>query len=166
MKKLFFLLFLFSILSLTVSAQIYIVYDLDGNAILATNQENDISQYKTDKFVITVINESESKPKQSLPEPSPKTKYESEITILDWTNRISESGNYYYVEGIVKNIGNKIASSVRVKIQSLDKDENLISIDDGYVDPSTLQPNQEGTFSVMVDYRSSIDTFSLVVLYS
>lgn len=86
---------------------------------------------------------------------------ESEIKIMDWTNRISESGNYYYVEGKVKNISSVVAKSVRVKIEALDVFNKLVLLEEGYVDPSVLQPGQIGFFSVMVDYRSNIKKFKL-----
>ena len=86
---------------------------------------------------------------------------ESEIIIMDWTNRISESGNYYYVEGKVKNISSVVAKSVRVKIEALDVFSKLVLLEEGYVDPSVLQPGQIGFFSVMVDYRSNIKKFKL-----
>ena len=90
---------------------------------------------------------------------------ESEIIIMDWTNRISESGNYYYVEGKVKNISNVVAKSIRVKIEALDQYGKLVSLEESYVDPSSLKPNQTGFFSVMVDYSSKIKNFSLNVYW-
>lgn len=90
---------------------------------------------------------------------------ESEIKIMDWTNRISESGNYYYVEGKVKNISNVVAKSIRVKIEALDIYGKLVSLEESYVDPSSLKPNQTGFFSVMVNYSSNIKKFSLNVYW-
>jgi len=90
---------------------------------------------------------------------------ESVIKILDWTNRRSKTGNYYYVEGKVKNISSVVAKSVRVKIESLDQYEKLVSLEESYIDPSTLQPNQTGFFSVMVDYNSKIKYFNVNVYW-
>lgn len=91
---------------------------------------------------------------------------DSVIEILDWTNRRSESGNYYYIEGKVKNVGSTVAKSVRVKIEALDNYGKLVSLVEGYVDPSTLKLDQIGFFSVMVNYKSSIKKFSLNVYWN
>jgi len=85
------------------------------------------------------------------------------ITILDWTNRRSGSGVYYYVEGILKNTSDTAVTRVKVKIRSLDYNGHLVSLDDGYADPSSLNPGQEATFQVMVRNSQQIKNFSLNV---
>jgi len=90
----------------------------------------------------------------------------AEIKFVDSTNRLSGSGNYYYVEGILKNIGKGYAYHLRVKIQALDKYGKLISIDECYADPSILAPNKEATYQAMVNYNSKIDKFSKTVYWS
>jgi len=55
-------------------------------------------------------------------ENQPKAK----IKFVDSTNRLSGSGNYYYVEGILKNIGKGNAYHVKVEIRSLDKYDKLV----------------------------------------
>ena len=99
-------------------------------------------------------------PKKEL-ENQPK----AEIKFIDSTNRLSGSGNYYYVEGILKNIGKGYAYHLRVKIQALDKYGKLVSIDECYADPSTLAPNKEATYQAMVNYNSKIDKFSKTVYW-
>jgi len=95
-------------------------------------------------------------------ENQPKAK----IKFVDSTNRLSGSGNYYYVEGVLKNIGKGYAYHLRVKIQSLDKYGKLVSIDECYADPSTLAPDKEATYQAMVNYNSKIDKFSKTVYWS
>jgi len=108
-----------------------------------------------------------NKSDQKSPESTEVKDYQSEsaIKILDWTNRRSKTGNYYYVEGKVKNISSDVAKSVRVKIESLDRYEKLVSLEESYIDPSRLQPNQTGFFSVMVDYNSKIKYFNVNVYW-
>lgn len=89
----------------------------------------------------------------------------AKIEVVDWSNRLSSSGNYIYVEGILKNVGEAIADMVRVKVKSVDAKGKLISIDDTYADPSTLAPGQEATFQVMVRNDSRIEKFKLSVLW-
>jgi|LSQX01.3.fsa_nt_gb hypothetical protein len=91
---------------------------------------------------------------------------ESAIKVLDWTSRLSKTGNYYYVEGKVKNISSYVIKSVRVKIEALDKYGKLVSLKESYIDPSILKANQTGFFSTMVDYDSKIDKFSLNVYWN
>jgi hypothetical protein len=86
-----------------------------------------------------------------------ENKPKAEIKFIDSTSRLS--GNYYYVEGIVKNNGKGNASYVKVEIRALDKYGKLVSINDGYADPSTLAPGQEATYQIMVEYDSKIDKF-------
>ena len=112
---------------------------------------------KIDKFDKTVSGSVEI-PTEALK----KEKYK--IEIVYWSNRPSASGNYIYVEGSLKNIGDQTAEGVRVKVKSLDSNGEIVSIDDGYADPSLISPNKEGIFQVMVENNYKIKEFSLIVL--
>jgi len=92
----------------------------------------------------------------------PKKEYK--IQIVDWNNKLSASGNYIYVEGSLKNISDKTAEGVRVKVKSLDSNGEIVSIDDGYANPSLIAPNKEGIFQIMVRNNYKIREFSLIVL--
>lgn len=83
------------------------------------------------------------------------------IEIIDWTNRRSGGGGYYYVEGVLKNTGNKIADNVKVTVKAMDKQGNLVSLKYGWAQPYDIYPNHEATFQVMVDYDSRIKQFSV-----
>jgi lipopolysaccharide export system protein LptA len=91
-------------------------------------------------------------------------KEEYKIKIVDWNNRPSTSGNYIYVEGSLKNIGDQTAERVRVKVKSLGSNGEIVSIDDGYADPSSIAPNKEGMFQIMVENNYKIKKFSLLIL--
>ena len=102
---------------------------------------------------------SETYDKQNLP----KSTIKANIEIIDWTNRLSDPPQYFYVEGILKNTGNKTADFVKVKITAYDIDKKLVSINDIYADPFTMAPNQEATFKVMVERDLRIKNFGINV---
>lgn len=85
----------------------------------------------------------------------------AQIEIVDWINRLSGSGSYFFVEGILRNNGDKTARRVKVKIRALDRNGKLVSLEDGYADPYDIPPGRESTFSVMVDYSPKITQFQI-----
>jgi len=86
------------------------------------------------------------------------------IKIIDWNNRPSASGNYVYVEGSLKNIGDQTAEIVRVTVKSLNSNEKILSIDSAFAEPSSIAPNREAIFQIMVENNYKIKKFSLIVL--
>jgi len=88
----------------------------------------------------------------------------SKIKIVDWNNRPSTTGNYIYVEGCLENIGDQTAEMVRVTVKSLDSNEKIISIDSAFTEPSSIAPNKEAIFQIMVENNYKIKKFSLIVL--
>jgi len=179
-----FLIFFLNLIFFNFSfATLYIVKDQEGKNICITNQESLISKYETLGYIISIVqgtNSSQKSPEpqiisepeielESEPEPEPEIKSKPEptadIKIIDWTNYISKTGNYIYVEGIIQNTSKVIATDVRIKIQALDKYDKLISITSGYADPSTLAAKQKATFSVMVINNPKISKFNLTVLW-
>lgn len=104
---------------------------------------------------------SETYDKQNPPESTTK----ANIEVIDWVNRLSDPPIYYYVEGILKNTGNKTADFVKVKITAYDIDDKLVSLNDTFADPYTVAPNQEATFQVMVEYDSKIERFKINVIW-
>jgi len=100
---------------------------------------------------------------EPTPEPSPEPELSGNIEILDWHNRLSDPPLYYYVEGTLKNIGDKTADFVKVTIKALDINDELVSIDYGYANPYTILPNQEATFQVMVENKSEIEKFAITI---
>lgn len=87
----------------------------------------------------------------------------AEIKVIDWTNYLSKTGNYYYVEGILKNIGKGIAEHIQVKVIAYDKYKKLVSLKESYANPVNLSPGQEATFKIMINYNPKIDNFGLKV---
>jgi len=104
--------------------------------------------------------QTQTKTKQSANQPK------AEIKFVDTNNRLSGSGNYYYVEGILKNNGKGNAYHVKVEVRALDRYGKLVSIDYGYAKPSTIAPGQEATYQIMLRYDSKIDKFDKRVSWS
>jgi hypothetical protein len=95
-----------------------------------------------------------------------ENKPKAKIKFIDSNNRLSGSGNYYYVEGILKNIGKGNAYHVKVEVRALDKYDKLVSIDNGYANPTTIAPGKEVTYQIMVSFNSKIDSFDKTVHWS
>ena len=83
------------------------------------------------------------------------------IKLIDWTNRWDSTGEYIYIEGILKNIGNITAEFVKVKVISVDAQGKLISIDDAYADPYMMSPGQESTFKISIRSDPGIKDFKI-----
>jgi len=160
-------------------ATLYVVKDQEGNSVCITNQESLISKYKLLGYIISIVQGSGSVKESSEPQPKsepesiesqpiPEFKSENEasnlnVKIIDSTNYRSKSGNYIYVEGIIKNKGNIIVKNLEIMIRALDKYDKLVSLTNGIPFPSTLAPNQEATYQVMVDYNSKIVSFEMSI---
>ena len=189
MKKVSWLLiciFLIILLSsLTVNANMYIIKDKDGNVVSMTNK-NYLSYKEIEKgYTIILMSQSSStspsspsnsqtnnfsevsSPKETTDlQPKPLvSKKKADIKVVDWINRLSPSGDYVYVEGIIKNIGDSSAYYTEVIIKALDKQGKLVCIEKTYADPSTILPKQEVTFKVMVKNYKNINSFKLDTLW-
>ncbi|MBA7535270.1 hypothetical protein ES705_27523 [subsurface metagenome] len=85
------------------------------------------------------------------------------VIFIDWT--YYKDGNYYYVEGIIRNVGQDTKSYVKVKALAYDKQKKLVTLKEGYSDPMDLEPGQEGTFKIMVKYNERISSFEVRIDY-
>ena len=181
------LLLICLILTIPCYANMYIIKNIDGKVICLTNI-NKLSQQQIESgctVSLLIKGSTQTQPEITpVPEPiesqsnlelEPKTnsiptssdeKKDSIIKVVDWTNYISDTGNYVYVEGILQNIGKVNATNLKVSIQALDKNKKLVSITNGYAEPSTLTPNGKAIFNIMVSYKSEIKYFMLSVGYA
>jgi len=121
--------------------------------------EKEKARKEAEALLESQIKELESQAKELKNKPKAKIKF------VDSTNRLSGSGNYYYVEGILKNTGKGNAYHVEVEIRSLDKYGKLVSIDRGYAHPTTIAPGKEATYQIMVRFNSKIDSFDTKVYW-
>lgn len=94
--------------------------------------------------------------------PEPKETYKASLKRTHSNVRRSGSGNYIYVEGVLKNVGRGSAHAVRVEVRALDSRGRLVSIDDGYADPSTLALHQEASYQIMVSNDPRTERFETV----
>lgn len=96
----------------------------------------------------------------------PVKKEKPELELLEWGKRLSPSGSYLYVEGIIKNTGKIPAERVKVKITARDINDELICIEDTYTDPISIQPGESATFKEMIPYtpRLQFAEFSFKIL--
>ncbi|MBA7566548.1 hypothetical protein ES708_08239 [subsurface metagenome] len=162
------LIFLLNIFLFNSFATLYIIKDPEGDFALITNLENIMLKYQLLDYKISIVKESSQKPSaksQSSPKPKPKTEPIAKIKIVDWTKRISGGGNYYIVDGILKNISNITVKFLKVKVITFDSKDNLVSIEEVYADPSTLKANQEATFTAMPTYTPEIKSFEFAILW-
>ncbi len=164
----------------SVFADLYVVSDQEGKIIAITNQNIFKAEYQELGYIFKLwfkqtgsiptldslakdwesqIKELKMIPKTEIEKSGPR----ENIKILDWTNYLSSTGNYYYVEGILKNVGKSIAEYIQVKVIAYDKYKKLVSLKESYANPSNLSPGQEATFKVMVNYNPKIDNFEIKV---
>ncbi|GAH96513.1 unnamed protein product, partial [marine sediment metagenome] len=57
---------------------------------------------------------------------------------LDWVSRLD--GNYYYIEGILKNVGKSKVKYIQVKAIAYDSNKKLVTLKRGYSNPADLDP--------------------------
>lgn len=87
----------------------------------------------------------------------------TKVEITDWTNRLSGSESYYFVEGVLENTGAITAERVKVTVKALDKNGKLVALEQGYAEPYKLSPGEEGVFQIMIDNIPRIKKFSVSV---
>jgi len=155
-------LFLSLILVSSGFANLYIINDKDGKNVCITNIEKIISEYRELGYELILVSYSNLLLKEKE-ETKIKQDSGAKIQVVDWTQYLSNTGNYYYVEGLLKNIGESKVDYVEVKAIAFDKAKNLVCLNKTYADPHTLEPGEEATFKIMVRYNSRIDNFELAV---
>jgi hypothetical protein len=87
----------------------------------------------------------------------------SKVKIKQWKVR-RPSGDYIYIEGLVKNISGETLNYIKLRIKGLSTYGQLLYSHDTFISPSDLAPRAEGTFSQMVEKNRQISHFNLKVL--
>ena len=183
------LLLICLVLTMPCYADMYVIKDIDGKVICLTNI-NKISQEQIEAgcTISLLFKSSNSNKTPSQLETTPasessteeqKTKAEVEaqikelenqpkadVVFVDSTNRLSNTGNYYYLEGILKNKGKGTAYHVEVEIRSLDKNNKLVSIGSGYANPTTIASGKEATYQIMIRFSAEIKSFDKMVSWN
>jgi len=142
-------------------ANLYIINDLEGKNVCITNINALIAEYRELGYTLILVKYSNLKLKASGAKETEITQTGADIQIVDWTSYLD--GNYYYVEGILKNVSKVKVEYVQVKVIAYDSSKKLVTLKESYANPYDLAPGQEATFKVMVKHNSRIDTFGLRV---
>lgn len=178
MKKylILFIIFIIAISVITINAKtIYAIKDSEGNLVGATDQGYLSYEQNEQGYTIEILfssTESESKSNEKSPEViqfekelnakisenEQNNKLKADIIFVDSTNFVN--GNYYYLQGVLKNQGKTAAYWVKLKFQALDKNGNLIQLKETYADPDTIAPGQEATYDTMIGYDARIAKFA------
>lgn len=143
-------------------ADLYIINDLEGKNVCITNINTLILKYRElgyEMILVAYSNLKLEERKKGKTEQDPG----ADIQIVDWTHYISDTGNYYYVKGILKNVGNSKLDYVEAKAIAFDKNKNLVTLERSYANPHTLEPGEKATFEIMIKYDERIENFELSV---
>ena len=169
------LLLICLVLTIPCYASMYAIKDIDGKTICLTNinklSQEQIESGCTISSLTKSSNSTDTQPKVTEAKLKAETKElesqpRADIVFIDSTNRLSDGGGYYYVEGILKNKGKGTAYHIEVEVRALDKDDKLVSIDKVYAYPTTIASGKEATYQVMVRYNSKIDNFDKTVYWN
>lgn len=86
---------------------------------------------------------------------------QGDIKILDWTHYLD--GNYFYVEGLLRNTGRDEIRYIQITAVAYDKSKKLVTLKRSYANPADLKPGQEGTFKIMIKHNARIADFEIRV---
>jgi len=166
-------LFLSSIFAISGLTALYIVNDLEGKNVCITNLDILISKYQALGYELILIPPSNLK-LTFLPALKEGEKEGTEIVqdtgvqdtganiqIVDWTNYVD--GNYYYIEGLLKNTGRDEVKYIQITVVAYDESKKLVTLKRTYANPADLKPGQEAVFKTMIKYSSRIEDFQLRV---
>lgn len=93
----------------------------------------------------------------STPTSTPSVKVTSSNNLTVTIGYIEKSSSHYYrIKGTIKNEGTATAESIKVTTRLYDKDGLLIGSSYTYTDISKLQPNEESTFSDLIETIADI----------
>jgi hypothetical protein len=103
----------------------------------------------------------------TAPPPSPPTPQppEEQLALVALRGSQSESGNYYYVEGQVKNISDRPLKSVQVVATWYDKDDKFITTDTAMIDYNPIMPGQTSPFKTITRGNPLMSRFSVDFKY-
>ncbi|MBA7514250.1 hypothetical protein ES705_06275 [subsurface metagenome] len=152
-------------------AELYIINDKEGKNVCITNITLEISKYRELGYELILVppsnlkltflptlKEGEIKGTEIVQDTGVQDTG-ADIQIVDWTNYVD--GNYYYVEGLLRNTGRDEVKYIQITAVAYDKSKKLVTLKRSYANPADLKPGQEATFKVMIKYSSRIEDFDL-----
>lgn len=108
----------------------------------------------------TVTSTSASAPAAaSVPSPPPQPTYQ--LALVSAKGYESEYGNYWYVEGQVKNISNQSLKNVTAVATWLDKDGGFIKADDAIIDYNPILAGQTSPFKTITSGNPAMSKYTL-----
>lgn len=154
----------------SVFADLYIINDKEGKNVCITNINTLISKYRELGYELILVPASnllltflptlkEGEIKETEIKQDPEVDIQGDIKIIDWVSRID--GNYYYIEGILKNVGKSKVEYIQVKAIAYDSNKKLVTLKRGYSNPADLDPGKEADFKIMIKYNAKIKNFEL-----
>jgi hypothetical protein len=122
-------------------------------------------------IVVLAFNAMQPVPKMPAPvraEKAPHPVYETPhvedapvLEVLSYGDEMSDSGNYIYVRGEVRNIGGDNLDWVHANVTWRTSDGTFIVEDTGYVKIRPLLPGQRSSFEVMTSYNPAMKKYNL-----
>jgi hypothetical protein len=84
-------------------------------------------------------------------------------SLLEYTHRWnwSESGNYFHIEGQVKNVSGERLAGTRIVLTFYDKQGRLVTSDVTYPEYDPLMPGQSSPFKSMTAANPAIETYTV-----
>ena len=162
-------LFLSSVFAISGLADLYIINDKEGKNVCITNITLEISKYQAlgyelilvppSNLKLTFLPSLEGEIEGTEIKQDTGAEIQEDIRIVDWVSRLD--GNYYYVEGILKNVGKSRIEYIQVKAIAYDKNKKLVTLKRVYSNPADLDPGKEADFKIMIKYIAEIKNFEL-----
>lgn len=141
--------------------------NIEKERIEKEKREEELAKKQEEEKALKKIEEQIKKTEEQIKELEriEKLRKATEVKIIDSTDYISESGNYHYFEGVLKNNGKVTTKWVKVKIFLKNKYDKLVSLETSYSDPIHLSPNQEGTYSIIAYNNPDVAKYEIQVLW-
>jgi hypothetical protein len=135
--------------------------------IAKEKKKEELAKKQEEEKALKEIEEQNKKTEEQIKELEriEKLRKATKVKIIDSTDYIGRSGDYHYFEGVLKNTGKVTTKWVKVKIFLENKYDKLVSLETCYSDPTHLNPNQEGTYSIMAYNNPEIDQYRIQVLW-
>jgi len=160
------ILFLGSVFVISGLADLYIVKNQEGEIVAISNQDIFKAEYQKLGYTFSLwFKEGARTPTLDSLVKSFESQISGErqedIKIVDWTYYLD--GNYYYVEGLLQNVGKSRVEYIQIQAIAYDSSKKLVTLKRSYANPADLAPGGKATFKIMVKYNERIKNFELRV---
>jgi len=179
-KLLFFiicLIFFLNLIFCTFSfATLYIVKDQEGNNVCITNQEKEISKYKSLGYKIYILGGSEQEISESTEKEitqESQTIYETEnipesnvisvtnVDLVDFSSSFSPKGDFVDIQGTLRNYGQEVINNAEINVKCKNEKGNIMLIKTTTCKPLSIAPGSEAYFNLKLDNTERISSFRI-----